>query len=123
LIPLDLIQPLSPTFIQTPTYPTRSLNFLLKLQVQSEVGEVKQALYPLNIIISGAGLGGLATAIALARRGHHVTAFEQVEKLSEVSTSPINFLFLFSFAVGGRWYTNPSKLVSFASKFWPRSPF
>jgi salicylate hydroxylase len=38
----------------------------------------------LNIIISGAGLGGLATAIALRRRGHTVTIFEKVQKLEEV---------------------------------------
>lgn len=38
----------------------------------------------LNIIIVGAGLGGLSTACALARRGHHVTVFEQTSKLGEV---------------------------------------
>lgn len=38
----------------------------------------------LKVIISGAGIGGLATAIALARRGHKVTAFEQVQELGEV---------------------------------------
>jgi salicylate hydroxylase len=38
----------------------------------------------LNIIISGAGLGGLATAIALRRRGHTVTVFEKVPELGEV---------------------------------------
>jgi salicylate hydroxylase len=56
---------------------------------------------PLKIIISGAGLGGLATAIALARRGHQVTAFEQVEKLSEVCFSnSIRDLDLTIFQVG-----------------------
>jgi salicylate hydroxylase len=39
---------------------------------------------PLKIIIAGAGIGGLSTAIALALRGHQVTAFEQVQNLSEV---------------------------------------
>lgn len=39
---------------------------------------------PLKIIIAGAGIGGLSTAIALARRGHQVIAFEQVQELSEV---------------------------------------
>lgn len=39
----------------------------------------------LNIIVVGAGLGGLAAAIALARRGHNVTVFEQAPELGEVS--------------------------------------
>ena len=38
----------------------------------------------LNILIAGAGLGGLASAIALARRGHKVTVFEQAFILGEV---------------------------------------
>jgi len=40
----------------------------------------------LKVIIAGAGLGGLATAIALARRGHSVTVFEQAPELGEVRT-------------------------------------
>ncbi|MBZ6433075.1 MAG: FAD-dependent oxidoreductase [Acinetobacter pittii] len=39
---------------------------------------------PLNIIVVGAGLGGLATAIALASSGHTVTVYEQAQKLGEV---------------------------------------
>jgi salicylate hydroxylase len=69
---------------QIPTYPTGSLNFLHKLQDRPKSSGIEKAKAPLKIIISGAGLGGLATAIALARRGHQVTTFEQVEKLSEV---------------------------------------
>jgi Phytoene dehydrogenase and related proteins len=38
----------------------------------------------LNIIVVGAGLGGLATAIALAISGHTVTVYEQAQKLGEV---------------------------------------
>jgi len=45
---------------------------------------------PLKIVIVGAGIGGLSTAIALARRGHQVTAFEQVQELSEVWKMKIN---------------------------------
>ncbi len=36
------------------------------------------------MIIVGAGLGGLATAIALASTGHTVTIYEQAAELGEV---------------------------------------
>jgi salicylate hydroxylase len=39
---------------------------------------------PLNIIICGAGLGGLGAAIALARKVHHVIVLEAASKLTEV---------------------------------------
>ena len=38
----------------------------------------------LKVLIAGAGLGGLATAVALARSGHKVTVFEQAPVLGEV---------------------------------------
>jgi salicylate hydroxylase len=38
----------------------------------------------LDIIVVGAGLGGLATAIALQQSGHKVTIFEQTPELGEV---------------------------------------
>jgi salicylate hydroxylase len=41
-------------------------------------------LVPLNIILVGAGLGGLATAIALTQTGHRVTIYEQTTVLGEV---------------------------------------
>jgi salicylate hydroxylase len=43
-----------------------------------------QRALKLNIIVVGAGLGGLATAIALARKGHSVTVLEQASRLGEV---------------------------------------
>ena len=38
----------------------------------------------LKAIVIGAGIGGLATAVALRRRGHDVTVLEQADKLAEV---------------------------------------
>lgn len=44
-----------------------------------------QAKVRLQVVVVGAGLGGLACAIALARRGHAVTVLEQAVQLGEVS--------------------------------------
>lgn len=37
-----------------------------------------------SILIVGCGLSGLASALALAQAGHHVTVFERSAKLQEV---------------------------------------
>lgn len=37
-----------------------------------------------HVIVIGAGLGGLATAIAISKAGHKVTILEQAAELSEV---------------------------------------
>lgn len=42
----------------------------------------------LDIIIVGAGLSGLASAVAASLSGHHVTVFESAKELREVSVSP-----------------------------------
>lgn len=46
--------------------------------------ELDQAKIKLSIIIAGAGIGGLAAAIALRRRGHSVIVFEKAPELGEV---------------------------------------
>jgi len=43
----------------------------------------------MKVIVVGAGLGGLATAIALSRTGHDVTILEQAPQLGEVCLAPI----------------------------------
>ena len=44
---------------------------------------------PLHILIVGAGLAGLATAIGFARHGHHVTVLERKPRHAEKSGSGI----------------------------------
>ncbi len=39
---------------------------------------------PTNIVVSGAGIGGLAAALALRQRGHHVDVLEQAPVFSEI---------------------------------------
>ncbi|KAJ5467428.1 MonooxygenaseFAD-binding [Penicillium sp. IBT 31633x] len=46
--------------------------------------EIKQANVPLKVIVVGAGIGGMAAALALGLRGHHVTVLEAAPKLTEV---------------------------------------
>ncbi|KAJ5811045.1 Monooxygenase FAD-binding [Penicillium robsamsonii] len=72
---------ISQASLKTPTYPSNCLKFLN----DPLAGEgTIPAQVRLNIIVVGAGLGGLATAIALASSGHTVTVYEQAQKLGEV---------------------------------------
>lgn len=74
------------------TYPTQSLQFLKTLDVGNVAGKDRLSSFEnpiparsvLNIVVVGAGLGGLGLAIALARRGHSVRMLEQASKLGEV---------------------------------------
>ncbi|KAL3421401.1 FAD binding domain-containing protein [Phlyctema vagabunda] len=94
----------------TTTYPTNSLQFLKQVAKQGEDENKLNQLPPqtklqLRIAIVGAGLGGLATAIALARHGHSVTVLEQAQKLGEVGAGiqiPPNSGLLLE-----RWGVNP----------------
>lgn len=85
---------------QTASYPTGSLDFLVKLrreqqqeeamrQASSLINGERHSKLQLKIVIVGAGLGGLAAAIALLRKGHQVTVVEQAPSLGEVCFEPL----------------------------------
>lgn len=98
-----------------PSYPTRSLNFLKALprtggtaRTFSEVSDPKPLL-TLNILVVGAGLGGLAVGIALARKGHAVTIFEQASQMGEVRISWISMANIIADSLMG-WCRHTSTL-------------
>ena len=59
-----------------------------------------------EVIIAGAGIGGLTAALALARRDFRVTVFEQAERLEEIGAgvqlSPNASRVLLSLGLGER---------------------
>ncbi|KAL3464960.1 hypothetical protein BJX64DRAFT_285828 [Aspergillus heterothallicus] len=67
--------------------------------------EITQAKTPLDVVIVGAGIGGIAAALTLGLRGHRITILESAPKLMEVGAgiqvSP-NMLRLFD-----RWGVSP----------------
>ena len=71
------------------SYPTRSLRFLDQLEAgvagkRNPPEAEPHSRVVLDIIVAGAGLGGLSAAVALARNGHRVRVFEQTVALAEV---------------------------------------
>lgn len=54
----------------------------------------------LNVTVIGAGLGGLAAALALRRQGHFVTVYERYDFAGEVGAS------LSTASNGSRWLQN-----------------
>ena len=75
--------------MQVISYPTGSLDFLNPPLDSSKTAN-SQSRVKLDILIAGAGLGGLAAAIALSLRGHRVKVFEQAPELGEVSVLQTN---------------------------------
>lgn len=81
---------------QIPSYPSHALHFLTSAGLSTHANDTNNhpGSLPLNISVVGAGLAGLATAIALARNHHYVTVFEQAGQLAEVTLTPWPFYLL-----------------------------
>ncbi|KAE8382515.1 hypothetical protein BDV26DRAFT_253666 [Aspergillus bertholletiae] len=75
----------SPQTLRMPSYPSNCLHFAKSLMdTTSRVTHSETGPVLLDIIVVGAGLGGLATAVALRQVGHKVTVYEQSAELKEV---------------------------------------
>jgi cation diffusion facilitator CzcD-associated flavoprotein CzcO len=67
-----------------------------------------------HVGIVGAGLGGLAAAIGVARAGHKVTILEQSSTVNEVRNNLTWFVFLFysNFEPGWSGHPNSAQFIT-----------
>lgn len=60
------------------------------------MGSKRERPAALDIVVVGAGISGLATAISCSLSGHHVTIFEAAKELGEVRFEQPSLSYIFS---------------------------
>jgi hypothetical protein len=110
----NITTPHHPRSLRT-SYPSQALRFLEKVNglngtFNPSPSLPEQARTKMSIIVVGAGLGGLALAIALARRGHSVRVLEQASKLGEVRSVILLTICMLTQSLGRRRNSNSTKL-------------
>ncbi|HMQ18451.1 MAG TPA: FAD-dependent oxidoreductase, partial [Sphingopyxis sp.] len=89
------------------------------MRAELRLGEAVTAARPQELIVIGAGVVGMATALTLADRGHRVTVVDGAEEAGR-GTSFANWAQL------SYTYTealaNPAKLAQFPRLWLPRDP-